>query len=367
MTTARYLTNLDQVTQLNAEERDRLKQVTDKFAFRSNDYYLSLIDWDDPNDPIRRVAIPDTEELQEWGELDASGEASYTVLPGLEHKYPDTALLLLTDVCGSFCRFCFRKRLFLKGNQELVRDISEDIEYIRQHPEISNVLLTGGDPLLLSTRNLADILCQLQEIPHVRIIRIGSKMPAFFPQRIAEDQELLDLMGEISDGEKQLYIMTHFNHPRELNDLAAETLKRVLKTGTKVCSQTPLIRGVNDDPAVLHELFNKLSYLGIPPYYVFQCRPTKGNFTYTLPLEQAYATFVNALKGCSGLARRARFVMSHKSGKMEAVGLTDHFIIFRYHRAADPDEEGRTVVCRRNPDAYWFDDYEEIIELDLAV
>ncbi len=367
MITARYLTKIDQVSQLTEAECRRLQQVTDRFAFRSNAYYLSLIDWNDPADPIRRIAIPDPAELEEWGELDASGEADYTVLPGLEHKYPDTALLLLTDMCGSFCRFCFRKRLFLKGNQELVRDISKDIEYISQHPEISNVLLTGGDPLLLSTEKLAKVLYRLQEIEHVKIIRIGSKIPAFDPQRIAGDSDLLRLMGEISDGDKQLYVMTHFNHPRELNDLAASTLKMVLKTGTKVCSQTPLIRGVNDDPVVLRELFNKLSYLGIPPYYVFQCRPTKGNFTFTLPLEQAYSAFVNTLKGCSGLARRARFVMSHKSGKMEAVGLTENFIIFRYHRAANPDEEGRTVVCRRNPEAYWFDDYEEIIELDLAV
>ena len=119
--------------------------------FRANDYYLNLIDWDDPSDPIRQLIIPRQEELNEWGKLDASNEESITVARGVQHKYVDTVLLLCNEVCGAYCRYCFRKRLFMDVIDEVTNDVTEGIEYIRQHPEVNNVLLTGGDPLLMST------------------------------------------------------------------------------------------------------------------------------------------------------------------------------------------------------------------------
>ncbi|MDP6737271.1 MAG: KamA family radical SAM protein, partial [Nitrospinaceae bacterium] len=145
----KYLTKLEQVPQLRPDEREELEEVGQKFVFRSNDYYQSLIDWSDPEDPIRRIVIPDVRELDEWGQLDASNEEKYTKVKGLEHKYTSTALLLVNEVCAAYCRFCFRKRLFMNENEEVTKDVSEGIEYIRRHPEISNVLLTGGDPLIM--------------------------------------------------------------------------------------------------------------------------------------------------------------------------------------------------------------------------
>jgi len=358
-----YITRLQQVPELTAEERSRLTRVTERFAFRSNSYYQSLIDWNDPDDPIRRLVVPHEDELVEWGSLDASGEAGYTVMPGLEHKYPDTALLLVNNVCGAFCRFCFRKRLFLKGNQETVRNVDTELEYIRRRPEISNVLLTGGDPLLMSAARLAPILEALSGIEHVRIIRIGSKMTAFNPFRILEDDQLIDLFARTVRGGAQLYLMNHFNHPRELTAEAKRALKMLAEVGVMLTNQTPMIRGINDDPEVLRELFNQLSYLGIPPYYVFQCRPTRGNRSYTLPLEQAYRHFVDAWRGSSGLARRARLVMSHQSGKIEVIGLTRGHIMFRYHRAPNPANDGKIIICRRNPRGYWFDDFARVDSL----
>lgn len=352
-----YLTRVQDIDELSAAEHARLTKVTDSFAFRSNSYYQSLIDWADPNDPIRRLVVPHKDELQNWGSLDASGEAGYTVMPGLEHKYPDTAVLLINNVCGALCRFCFRKRLFLKGNQETVRNATKDIQYIQKHKEISNVLLTGGDPLLMSTAKLEPILDKLAAIKHVRIVRIGSKMTAFNPYRILKDPSLLELFARIVDNGTQLYLMNHFNHPRELTDVAREALKKLASVGVMLTNQTPMIKGINDDPKVLSELFNQLSFLGIPPYYVFQCRPTKGNLMYSVPLEQAYRNFIEAWRNSSGLARRARFVMSHQSGKMEVTGLTKGHIIFRYHRAPDPRNDGKIIICRRNPRGYWFDDF----------
>src|SRR4029079_14334451 len=216
----RYITRLDQVSSLSAAEREELKPVSDKFTFRTNEYYQSLIDWDDPDDPIRRIVMPDVQELGEFGELDASDESSYTALKGLEHKYADTALLLVNNVCGAYCRFCFRKRLFTDGNDETTNDVTAAIEYIKRHPEINNVLLSGGDPMIISTGKLEKIVGALREIDHVRIIRIGSKMVAFDPYRVLNDPSLLEMFEKYSLPGRKIVVMNHFNHPRELTEPA---------------------------------------------------------------------------------------------------------------------------------------------------
>jgi KamA family protein len=360
MDKVKYIKDINQITEIPVRERKRLEKVTRKFMFRTNDYYQKLINWDDPNDPIRRIVIPMEEELSAEGRLDASGEEEYRIMPGLQHKYEFTALLLVNDVCGAYCRFCFRKRLFMDDNDEVVRDVTDGINYIREHPEINNVVLTGGDPLVMSTRKLENIISPLREIEHVQIIRIGTKIPVFNPYRILNDSSLYDLFEKYSKDDKKIYIMAHFNHPRELTREAIEAMNRLRRRGAVAVNQTPLIRGVNDDPTVLAELFNKLSYVGIAPYYLFICRPTMGNKTFAIPIEQAFAIFEQARMKCSGLAKRSRLVMSHSTGKIEIVGKTEDNIYFRYHRAANPQEKARFMVFKRNPNAYWYDDYDEI-------
>ena len=183
----KYLTRLEQIPQLDSDEREQLEKVNEQFVFRSNEYYQSLIDWDDPEDPIRRIIMPDVQELDDWGQLDASNEEKYTKVKGLEHKYTSTALLLVNEVCAAYCRFCFRKRLFMNENEEVTKDVSDGLEYIREHPEVTNVLLTGGDPMIMSTSKLEPIIQKIREIDHVKIIRIGTKIPAFNPYRIIND------------------------------------------------------------------------------------------------------------------------------------------------------------------------------------
>ncbi len=355
----KYLTRISQIPQLADAEKARLKPVEEKFVFRTNDYYQGLIDWDDPNDPIRGLVIPKIEELDEWGRLDASYEQLYTPVPGVEHKYSDTALLLVNDVCGAYCRYCFRKRLFMDGNDEVVRDISPGLAYIRKHPEISNVLLTGGDPLIMSTSKLEPIVRQVREIPHVKIIRIGSKMPAFNPFRILNDPSLWKMIETYSTAEARIYVMVHFNHPRELTREAKEGLSILQKAGAITVNQSPLIRGINDRAEVLRELFETLSFIGVPPYYIFQCRPTEGNKAYSIPLEESYQIFSEAQCQASGLAKRARFCMSHVSGKIEVAALAREHIVLKYHRAADPSNRRRVMIFKRRPSAHWFDDYPE--------
>jgi len=358
----KYLTKLEQIPQLTESEREKMQQVNDKFVFRTNDYYQSLIDWDDPNDPIKRIIMPDVEELNEWGELDASNEEKYTKVHGLEHKYTSTALLLVNEVCAAYCRFCFRKRLFMNENDEVTKDISQGLEYIKNNKEINNVLLTGGDPLILSTSKLEPIIQQLREIDHVKIIRIGTKVPAFNPFRIINDPSLLEMFRKYSTAQKKIYIMAHFNHPRELTPQAIEGLNALMDSGVTLVNQTPMVKGVNDDPDVLAELFSKLSFIGVPPYYVFLCRPTLGNEAYSVPVEKGYEIFEKSRIRCSGLAKRARLVMSHESGKIEVVGMTDDQIFFKYARAANSEDNARFLAFYRNPDANWFDDYEEANE-----
>jgi KamA family protein len=360
----RYIKKLEAIPQLSEAERAALQPVADAYAFRVSDYYLKLIDWNDPRDPIRQLVIPREDEMGDWGKLDASNEAANTVMRGVQHKYPDTALLLCNEVCGAYCRYCFRKRLFMNENDEASKDLTEGFDYIRKHPEITNVLLTGGDPLLLSTRRLAEIIGTLREIEHVKIIRIGTKMTAFNPFRVLDDPALLEMIEKYSTPRKRLYIMNHFDHPRELTEEAVASIDKLIRAGAIMTNQCPIIAGINDDPAVLSEMFRQLSWIGCPPYYVFQGRPTAGNDPYKVSIVRGWEIFREALRHGAGLARRARFVMSHETGKVEILAVDDTQIYLRYHRAKDADLRGRFLVYQRNDDAYWLDDLEPALGSD---
>jgi KamA family protein len=353
----RYLTNIDQVAELSMEEKERLRPVTGEFVFRSNDYYQALINWADPQDPIRRIVMPEIQELDGFGQWDASAEASYTVAKGLEHKYPDTGLLLVNNVCGAYCRFCFRKRLFTADNDEVTNDITDALDYVRQHKEINNILLTGGDPLVMSTGKLEKFIQRIREIDHVRIIRIGTKMLAFNPYRVINDPSLLEMVQKYSTQERKIFVMAHFNHPRELTEAALLAISLLQKAGATLVNQSPIIRGVNDRAAVLTELFERLSFSGVPPYYLFICRPTAGNRPFMVPIEEALETFEASRLSLSGLAKHARLCMSHKSGKIEVLAKTGRQILFRYHRAPNPLDRGRILAFDSDPAACWLDDY----------
>lgn len=351
----RYLTNIENVNGLSHEDKERLKAVTEKFAFRVNEYYQSLIDWSDAQDPIRRLIIPEHEELEGWGSLDASKEQSYTVMPGVQHKYRSTILFLVSNLCGGICRYCFRKRIFMR--EETLEDVEAAVAYVRGHKEITNVLLTGGDPLMLSTPKLARIIGRLREVEHVQIIRIGTKMLAFNPYRILEDSSFLQMLHQYSTKDKRIYVMTHFDHARELTDAAVRAVSLIHRAGAVLVNQTPIIRGVNDHAETLAELFRRLSFVGISPYYIFQCRPAAGNRSYAVPIEEGYEIFETARSMVSGLAKRARFVMSHATGKMEVIGKDRSYLYLKYHRAAKEKNSSQFMILERNPFGYWFDDY----------
>lgn len=358
----RYLNRIDDLDHLTDAEKDRIRAVTKTYPFLANDYYLSLIDWDDPADPIRRIVIPDVAELSGEGTLDASREIEYTVMPGLQHKYDTTALLLVSGQCGGICRYCFRKRIFMGERFEVLQDVPAAMQYIRDHREITNVLVTGGDPFRLETADLEGVIRQLREIDHVQIIRIGTKMLTYDPSRILDDPSLVGLIQRYSWSRKRIYIMTHFTHPRELTEPAMRAVVLLIKAGALLANQIPLIRGVNDEPGILGNLFQRLAFAGIPSYYLFQCRPAFGNATYIVPLEEGYEILERAKSKVSGLAKRARYVMSHATGKVEIVGLTESQVYFKYHRTPQDEGSGRFLVYERNPKARWLDDYTNLVD-----
>lgn len=355
MAQPKFITDIDKVKQLSEHEREELRPITEKFVFRVNDYYLKLIDWNDPEDPIRKLVIPNTGELKEYGRWDASDEAANYVVPGCQHKYRTTALLIVSEVCGSYCRYCFRKRLFRNDVKEAMSDVTPGIEYIANHPEINNVLLTGGDSLILVTKKLRTILEKLRSIEHVKIIRLGSKIPVFNPMRIYEDPELLELIQEFSSAEKRIYVMAHINHPREITPEAVRGFQALHEAGAIVVNQTPILKGINDDSAVLGDLLDRLSWAGVTPYYFFINRPVAGNSDFVIPLKRAYSLVEEAKARTSGLGKRVRLSMSHASGKIEILAIENGQAYLKYHQSRD-NEYGKFMVLECPDDAAWFDD-----------
>jgi len=351
-----YITRIEGVTELSGQERARLNPITDEYVFRLNDYYKQLINWNDPDDPIQKLVIPGVAGLNEYGKLDASNGHSNYAVPGCQHKYESTALLLVSEVCGAYCRFCFRKRLFRNDVHETSLDVSGGIQYISEHPEINNVLLTGGDSLMLSTNKIEGVLRQLRDIPHVRVIRFGSKLAAFNPMRIYEDDQLLETLAKYSKPASRIYLMAHFNHPSELTPQAYQAIAALQKAGVITVNQTPILAGINDHPLVLADLLSKLSWAGVTPYYVFQNRPVAGNAAFVVPFAEAYQTIEEAKAKTSGLGKRVKYVMSHATGKIEVLAVQDKKIYLKYHQARNKADLGRFMTFDLRPGDAWFDE-----------
>ncbi|MDR6880980.1 KamA family radical SAM protein [Bacillus sp. 3255] len=355
MAQPKYITDIEKITEIPEQERRKLKAITEKFVFRVNDYYLNLINWSDPNDPIKKLIIPNEGELQEYGRWDASDEDTNYVVPGCQHKYRTTALLLVSEVCGAYCRYCFRKRLFRHDVNEAMANVDPGIAYIEGRPEINNVLLTGGDSLILATSKLKNIVERLREIDHVKIVRLGSKIPVFNPMRIYEDDALLELIKSYSTVDKRIYVMAHINHPREITNEAKKAFDALHNAGAIVVNQTPILKGINDDPSVLAELLDKLSWAGVTPYYFFVNRPVAGNREFVLPLEKVYRLVEAAKSLTSGLGKRVRLSMSHTSGKIEILAIEGGKAYLKYHQSRD-EQYGKFMILECPPDAAWFDD-----------
>lgn len=212
---------------LDDEKMKRMKALCKAFPMSIPRYYLSLIDWDDPEDPIRRMCIPALLETDMSGAFDTSGEAGNTVCAGVQHKYRESALILTTNRCAMYCRHCFRKRLVGLSDDEIARHFDEVAGYVREHKEITNVILSGGDTLMLPTRTVVHYLETFSRIAHLDLIRIATRMPVVYPMRITKDRSLLKALTYYG-GQKQIYVVTQFNHPRELTPEARAAVRAML-------------------------------------------------------------------------------------------------------------------------------------------
>lgn len=339
---------------MDAEQTEKMERLLDAYPMAIPSYYLSLIDWNDPADPIRRMCVPSLDERDLDGAFDTSGEADNTVETGLQHKYSQTALVLTTQRCAMYCRHCFRKRLVGQSDDEIASHLPAIKAYIESHPEIDNVLLSGGDALMLSNATLRGYLDALCRIPHLNFIRIGSRMPVVYPFRISEDKELLSML-ESYNRRKQLYIVTQFNHPNEITPEAITAIKKLHHRGIVIKNQTVLLGGVNDDPDVLSRLLSRLTAYGVVPYYVFQCRPVRGvKSRFQVPLSRAYDIVAAAKAQQNGQGKCFKFCMSHPQGKIEIIGkLEDGRMVFRYHQPKYPQDAGRVFLRTLAPDEGW--------------
>jgi lysine 2,3-aminomutase len=358
------LEELENYVALSADEKEQLEQVIKIHPMRVSPYYMSLINWNDPNDPIRKIAIPSIEELNLEGVYDTSGEAENTKMPGLQHKYGETALILATNRCATYCRHCFRKRLVGLPTEEIIKRFEDAADYIANHEEINNVLISGGDPLVLSNEVIEKFLETLAKIDHLSFIRFGSRTPVTLPSRLS-DPELLALFKKYSQIDRRLYVVTQFNHPQEVTPQSVTAVSNLLKAGVLLSNQTVLLRGVNDDPDTLATLMNRLVSIGVAPYYVFQCRPVKRVKThFQVPICKGIQIVEQAKADCNGHSKRFKYVMSHKTGKIEILGITNGEIYFKYHEAKNRENLG--VMFKRKVDekAGWLDDFRTDAGLD---
>jgi len=348
---------LKEYIDLDVFEEKRLQKVIDKHPMSIPRYYLSLIDPTDPKDPIRNMAVPSTHELKLDGFDDTSGERKNTKLPGLQHKYANTVLLLSSNICAMYCRHCFRKRMVGLTNEEVIGRFHEAYDYIAHHPEVNNVLISGGDSLILPTSVLGHFLAELSKLKHVDYIRFGSRMAVTFPDRILRDPELLELFRAYSRKNRRLYLHTQFNHPHEITEQTIESVNRVIRSGVVVNNQTVLLKDVNDTPEVLAELQRNLVRIGVNPYYVFQCRPVKGvKNHFQIPLAEGYRIVAKAQGMLDGLSKRFRYAMSHEKGKIEILGILGDEMFFKHQQARDPKDASRFFKCKLDEEAGWLDD-----------
>ena len=338
------------------KELEQLNKLVVRHPMSISRHYFSLIDFDNPYDPLRKIVIPSLAELDLSGSYDTSGEKKDTKFYGVQHKYAETALILITNKCSSYCRFCFRKRLVGIETNEVLSNISKATEYIKAHKEINNVLISGGDPFMLNTEIIAEMLYALADIKHLEYIRIGSKMPVFYPQRFILDNDLIDLLASYSKRHHKIYLVSHIDHINEITSETEEAVNLLLSAGVITNNQTVLLRGVNDDATTLADLMKKLVAIGINPYYVFQCRPVKRvKANFQISFHDGIRIVEAAKAQLDGHSKRFKYVMSHKTGKIEILGIMGDEIYFKYHEAHDPKKLGKMFKQKIDKESAWLD------------
>ena len=275
---------------------DEVAAVSKQYPLRISPYYLDLIK--KTGAPLYRQAVPDVQELNDpQGMVDPLGEENLSPVPNLVHKYPDRALLLVCSECAMYCRFCTRKRKVGKAEMVITdKTVTAGLDYLRATPAIREVLISGGDPLLLTDHRLEDILRRVREIPSIEIIRIGTRVPCTLPMRVTP--ELAAMLKKYHP----LYINTHFNHPAEITQESSRACILLADAGIPLGCQTVLLRGVNDSPEVIRELMCRLLQIRVKPYYLFQADLTRGTGHFRTSIDTGLAIMKSLIGSVSGMA-----------------------------------------------------------------
>ena len=303
-------------------------------------YYLSLIDPEDPGDPIRRQAVPTVDETNflSCDERDPLGEDGDMAVPGLVHRYPDRVLLLVTDMCAMYCRHCTRRRFAgQKDNHRPAKYIDEAVSYIKGSPNVRDVIISGGDPLMLSTKRLETIIRKLRNIPHVEIIRIGTRIPVVLPQRV--DAELVEMLKKYPP----IYINTHFNHYREITPESEKACGMLADAGIPLGNQSVLLRGVNDCVNVIKKLVQELLKIRVRPYYIYQCDLARGIEHFRTPISKGIEIMEGLRGHTSGLAVPTYVVDAPGGGGK--IPIIPNYVVSRTHtRTVLRNYEGKLTV-----------------------
>ena len=288
---------------IDDQEIEEIKRAADVFPMSITPYYASLIDFDNDTCPVKQQAIPRGQELRNsnYEMDDPLHEDKDSPVDGLTHRYPDRVLLLVTNKCSMFCRHCTRKRKV--GDEEGLVDleqIKEGIEYIKKTPQVRDVLLSGGDPLLIDRESLREIIVELYKIPHVEVVRIGSRLPVVLPQGITDD--LVEMLSEVTKEYGPVWINTHFNHKKELTSEAKEAVNKLANAGVPLGNQTVLLRDVNDCPEIIKDLMHQLVQNRVRPYYLYQCDLSRGIEHFRTPIAKGIEVMEHLIGHTSGFA-----------------------------------------------------------------
>jgi len=321
----------DKVIRLTDSERKALS-ASHLFRVDITPYFISLIDPDDPNDPIRRQVVPTEKEMVPFTAMmeDSLAEDRHSPVPGLVHRYPDRVLMLVTTQCASYCRYCTRSRIVGDPSATFSRaEFEMQIEYLKRTPQVRDVLLSGGDPLVLAPRILEEILSRLREIPHIEILRIGTRVPVFLPMRVTD--ELTDMLQRYHP----LWMNIHVNHSNEITAELAEACDRLTRAGIPLGNQSVLLGGVNDNVHVQRQLVHDLVRIRVRPYYLYQCDLVEGAGHFRTPVAKGIEIMEGLRGHTSGYAVPVYIVDAPGGGGKIPVGpnyllsMSDHKVVLR--------------------------------------
>ena len=338
---------LKELIEITPEEEEGIRATMGRLRMAITPYYLSLIDLSDPHDPIRRQAIPTADELHQADAdlLDPLHEDTDSPVKGLTHRYPDRVLLLVTDQCSMYCRHCTRRRFAGQTDQAVpVSQIDGCIEYIKNHPEVRDVLISGGDPLVMSDDRLEYVISRVRAIPHVEIVRIGSRTPVVMPQRITP--ELCAMLKKYHP----LWLNTHFNHPKEFTDESRRACEMLADAGIPLGNQTVLLAGVNDCVYTMKKLMHELVKSRVRPYYIYQCDLSMGLEHFRTPVSKGLE-IMEALRGHTSGFCVPTFVIDAPGGGGKTPVMPNYVISQSAHKVILRNFEG-VITTYTEPENY---------------